>query len=201
MTLMPVSKISTVGDRSSKAGGSRWISQRSPSVDRVAVVDRLAQHVEDPAQRLLADRHRDRARRCRSPRCRGPGRRWRPWRSRARGRRPGAAAPRPPAWWCRCPSAAGTAISRALKIAGSSSLERGVDDDALDLDDLADIVAVGSCHVTPFLERVSGVFGARTGILATARPAGAELRDTPRVVLSPAAAGAAGRPTGGRRCA
>ena len=28
---MPVSKISTVGDRSSKLGGSRWICQRSPS--------------------------------------------------------------------------------------------------------------------------------------------------------------------------
>ena len=30
MTLIPVSKISTFGDSSPKAGGSRWIGQRSP---------------------------------------------------------------------------------------------------------------------------------------------------------------------------
>ena len=31
MTLMPVSKISAVGESVSKAGGSRWISQRGES--------------------------------------------------------------------------------------------------------------------------------------------------------------------------
>ena len=36
--------------RLSNVGGSRWIGQRSPSLDRVALVDRLAEHVEDPAR-------------------------------------------------------------------------------------------------------------------------------------------------------
>ena len=61
MTLMPVSNCSVLGERSSKAGGSRWIGQRSVACDRPAAVDRVAQQVEDPAQRLLADRHAHRA--------------------------------------------------------------------------------------------------------------------------------------------
>ena len=61
MTLMPVSSSSVVGERSVNAGGSRWIGQRSSAVDLlVAAVDRLAEHVEEPAERRLADRHGDR---------------------------------------------------------------------------------------------------------------------------------------------
>ena len=61
ITLMPVSKISVVGDRSSKAGGSRWIAQRSvPSGARRLVVHRIAEHVPDAPERLLADRNGDR---------------------------------------------------------------------------------------------------------------------------------------------
>ena len=54
---MPVSKTSALGVRSTNSGGSRWIGRRSVDVDRAAIVDRLAQQIEDPAQRFLADRH------------------------------------------------------------------------------------------------------------------------------------------------
>ena len=61
MTLMPVSKISVFGSRSANSGRSRWIGQRwRVGRDRRAVVDRLAEHVEDAAERRRADRHRDR---------------------------------------------------------------------------------------------------------------------------------------------
>ena len=59
MTLIPVSKISAFGERSRKAGGSRWIGQRSPSA-RLLLVDGLAEHVPEPAERDLADRDADR---------------------------------------------------------------------------------------------------------------------------------------------
>ena len=36
MTLMPVSKISAVGESVSKAGGSRWISQRGAALIAVS---------------------------------------------------------------------------------------------------------------------------------------------------------------------
>ncbi len=60
MTLMPVSNSSAVGVSVSNAGGSRWISQRGDGVDGgvVALVDRLAEHVEDAAERGVADRAR-----------------------------------------------------------------------------------------------------------------------------------------------
>ena len=60
MTLIPVSKTSTDGCRSRNAGGSRWIDQRSTSVDRGLLVDRLADHVPDAAERRVADGDRDR---------------------------------------------------------------------------------------------------------------------------------------------
>ena len=60
-TLIPVSNCSVLGESASNAGGSRWIGQRSCGSDRPAAVDRVAQQVEDPAQRLLADRHAHRA--------------------------------------------------------------------------------------------------------------------------------------------
>jgi hypothetical protein len=57
ITLMPVSSSSCEGDSSSYAGpcGGWAVSL----VDRAALVDRVAQHVHDAAQRGLADRHRD----------------------------------------------------------------------------------------------------------------------------------------------
>ena len=58
MTLMPVSNSSVLGDSSANGGGSRWIGRVLRGVDRAAAVDRLAEQVEDAAERLLADRHR-----------------------------------------------------------------------------------------------------------------------------------------------
>ena len=57
---MPVSKISSVGSRASKSGAGRWIGQRSTSSSSGEVVDRLADDVHEPTERLLADgdRHR-----------------------------------------------------------------------------------------------------------------------------------------------
>ena len=60
MTLIPVSKISALGESSRNAGGSRWIGQRSASAAALAAVDRLAEDVPDAAERLLADRDADR---------------------------------------------------------------------------------------------------------------------------------------------
>ena len=54
---MPVSKSSVLEDSSANAGGSRWIGRILRGVDRAAAVDRLAEQVEDPAERFLADRH------------------------------------------------------------------------------------------------------------------------------------------------
>ena len=59
--MIPVSSISVVGVRFSTSGASRWIGQRSSVSTGVAEVDRLAQQVEDPAERRLADRDGDRA--------------------------------------------------------------------------------------------------------------------------------------------
>ena len=61
MTLIPVSRISWVGVRSEAFGAGRWIGQRSSAWSSVAVVDRLAEQVEDAAQGDVADRNRDRA--------------------------------------------------------------------------------------------------------------------------------------------
>ena len=60
MTLIPVSKTSVFGSSSWNSGGSRWIGQRSP-VAGVLAVDRVADHVPEPPQRLVSDRHADRA--------------------------------------------------------------------------------------------------------------------------------------------
>ena len=117
-TLMPVSKISIVGERSPNAGGSRWIGQRSPFAGFLAV-DRVADDVPDPAERLFADGHRDRRCRCRRSRRRGRARRSSPWRPRGRDRRRGAAAPPRSARACRRPS--GTWMRSAWLISGSWS--------------------------------------------------------------------------------
>ena len=59
--MRPVSKISIFGERSRKAGGSRWIGQRSASAgDVVLAVDRLPDHVPEAAEGRLAHRHGDR---------------------------------------------------------------------------------------------------------------------------------------------
>ena len=60
MTLMPVSRISWAGARSSTEGAARWIGQRSSVSTSPHVVDRLAEEVEDPAERVVAHRDRDR---------------------------------------------------------------------------------------------------------------------------------------------
>ena len=61
MTLMPVSNCSVLGESSSNGGGSRWIGRAPSALTGPAAVDRVAEQVEDPAQRLLADRHAHRA--------------------------------------------------------------------------------------------------------------------------------------------
>ena len=66
MTLMPVSRTSVVGSSSSKAGAGRWMGHLSVSAGRaVALVDGLAEQVEEPAERRLAHRHGDGLARCR----------------------------------------------------------------------------------------------------------------------------------------
>ena len=60
MTLIPVSKISAFGDSSRNSGGSRWIGQRSRVGGPSLLVDRLAEHVPEPAERDVADRDADR---------------------------------------------------------------------------------------------------------------------------------------------
>ena len=76
-------------------------------LDVAALVDRLAEQVEDATERGLADRDLDRPAGVLDLRCRGSGRRSRPWRSRGRGRRPGAAAPRRSGRSRRCRQARG----------------------------------------------------------------------------------------------
>ena len=65
MTLRPVSKTSTSVGLLLERGRGAVDRQVRLGVDRALAVDRVAEHVEDAAERRLADRHRDRARRCR----------------------------------------------------------------------------------------------------------------------------------------
>ena len=78
------------------------VERRRVAVDRpalrvggqlLAIVDRLAEHVPEPAERLLADRDGDRRAGVDHVDRRAGCRRWRPSRPRGRGRRRGAAAP------------------------------------------------------------------------------------------------------------
>ena len=144
---MPVSKISIFGERSRKAGGSRWIGQRSasaaaspcrrsrspitfqsrPSVgwptgtrDRRARVDDV-----DAAREPVGRVHRDRADAVVAEVLLHLG-------DERRGRRRRAS------------------ISSAVQISGRRVGEDGVDDDALDLDDLADVAAVALLRVRSF---------------------------------------------------
>ncbi len=59
MTLMPVSKTSIFVDCSTKVGGARWIGRAALRPDGGAVVDRVADDVEDATEALGPDRHRD----------------------------------------------------------------------------------------------------------------------------------------------
>ena len=59
MTLMPVSKTSIFVDCSTKFGGGRWIGARLLARTGRAVVDRVADDVEDAAEALGADGHHD----------------------------------------------------------------------------------------------------------------------------------------------
>ena len=70
MTLMPVSNIFSSVDWSSRVGGGRWIGQRSfDCTGPIRKVDRLAEHVQHAAERLRADRHRDRLAEIDRPSC------------------------------------------------------------------------------------------------------------------------------------
>ena len=100
-------------------GGSAS-ARRSPAL---AVVDRLAEHVPEAAERLLADGDADRRRRCRRRRRRAAGRRSSPWRPRGRGRRPGAAAPRRSGRCRRNRRWPGTVMRSALLISGSAPVK------------------------------------------------------------------------------
>ena len=105
-------------------------------VDRAAAVDRLAEQVEDAAERLLADGHRAPACRCRRPSCRGPGRRSSPGRRSGRGCRPGAAAPRRSGGCCT-PLYVGVDLEGVIDLRQVAFLELGVEGRADDLDDPA----------------------------------------------------------------
>src|SRR2546430_13166187 len=65
MTLIPVSRISTFACCSDTGGAARMDGPARDAFGRRFVVDRRADHVEHSAQRLHANRHRDRgASRC-----------------------------------------------------------------------------------------------------------------------------------------
>ncbi len=60
-TLMPVSNCSVLAESSSKAGGSRWIGQRSDASIGSAAVDRVSEQVEDATESPFADGNAHRA--------------------------------------------------------------------------------------------------------------------------------------------
>ena len=128
---------------------SRWIGQRSMSSSISSpVVDRLAEQVEDAAERGLADGHGDRAAGVDDLHAAGQAVGACPWRPRARGRRRGAAAPRRPG---RARAAGDPLLLRPGSLRaldrqrvvdlGQLVGEDGLDDDALDLLDPADVAA------------------------------------------------------------
>ena len=57
---MPVTRICASDACSVKLGASWWMARRVAVTDRAGFVHRLADDVHDAAQRLVADRHRDR---------------------------------------------------------------------------------------------------------------------------------------------
>ena len=114
-------------------GGSASAPRPRPSSPRSIV---LAEQVEDAAERHLADRHGDRAAGVGDLGAARRGRRWSPWRPRGRGRRRGAAAPRRTSVGPRRRSRVdGERVVDLGQLVG----EDGLDDDALDLLDPADV--------------------------------------------------------------
>ena len=59
MALRPVCSGSLTGDRSTTPGAMRSIGMNCFAGDRALAVDRLAERVDDAADHLVADRHRD----------------------------------------------------------------------------------------------------------------------------------------------
>ena len=57
---MPVTRICASVDWSAKVGAGWWMARVALRLDRAGFVDRLADHVHDAPERLVADRHRDR---------------------------------------------------------------------------------------------------------------------------------------------
>ena len=170
---MPVSKISAVGDRSSNAGAWTVDLPALLRLHRLALVDRLAQHVEDPAERLLADRHADRRARVDDVEAAGQSV-GRVHRDRAhlvvaevllhlRHQR----------------GAVGHRDLERVVDRGQIALEHRVDDDAPDRDDLPEILPVSVRHVTPLWLREDACFRRKqAGFYQAGRPSGAGLRDT-----------------------
>ena len=120
---MPVSKISDRRrrGRGRPAGRGGSASAPRPLRARSLVVDRLAEHVPEPAERLLADRHGDRRARVDRRRRRARGRPSSPSRPRGRGRRRDAAAPRRSASTRADRRARASRCARAVLISGSPS--------------------------------------------------------------------------------
>ena len=114
--MIPVSRISWVGVRSSTVGRRPVDRPALLALDLVALVDRLAEQVEDPAEGVLADRDRDRAAGVDHlvAAAQAVGRRPSP--PRGRGRRRGAAGPR-----------RSRSIAVAAVALGDLDLERRVD--------------------------------------------------------------------------
>ena len=131
-----------LGRQLAKGGGSRWMGRYSVGIDRAAAVDRLAEQVEDAAERLLADRHRAPARRCRRPPCRGPGRRSSRGRRSGRDCRPGAAALRR-SGGCVTPLTSLSTAQGVVDFGQMAFLELDVEGRADDLHDLAGMWSLG----------------------------------------------------------
>ena len=147
MTLIPVSKVSIVGERSRNAGGSRWIDQRSVSAAmRLELVDRLADHVPEPAERRRADRNGDRAARVDADDAA------RQAVGRVHGDRAHAIVAEVLLHLCdedaRRVACGDLDLERRVDL-GEPVGEDGVDDDALDLDDPARVRAGCLGHVSP----------------------------------------------------
>ena len=145
-------------------GGRRQVlEQRRVAVDlptllglhRFALVDRLTQHVEDPAQRLLADWDADRRSRVDHVQMTGQA---------VGGVHRDGAHPVVTQVLLHLGDQRRSAIPPRYRDVegavdgGQLVLEHGVDDDALDLDDLPDVVAVTVRHVTPLCWRASPAF-------------------------------------------
>ena len=141
-TLIPVSKISVVGLR---AVERRRLAVDRPALallDRVALVDRLAEHVEDPPERPLADRHRDRAAGVDHVEAAGQAV------GRVHRDRPHPAVAQVLLHLRHEPPAVGQRDLERVVDRGQAAREDGVDDDTFDLDDPADVrglAVLGQC--------------------------------------------------------